>query len=399
MHPLKLHRATNSFLIQFNMDFNQIPSPCFVLDENLLKINLEILDLVQKEADVAIICALKGYAMWSTFPLLKQYLSGATASSLNEARLIFDEMGVEAHTYCPVYFDDEFDEMLHYSSHISFNSISQYEKFRQRVKDFHKPVSMGIRINPEYSEVETDLYNPAIPGSRLGVTRSHMPDYLPEDIEGLHFHVLCENDSFVLERTLEKVEAKFGDLIRQVKWFNMGGGHHITRKDYDVKHLVDLLKNFRKRYPNLQNIILEPGEAVGWQTGYLVSTVQDIIENQGIKVAMLDVSFAAHMPDCLEMPYKPKILGASDAIEGKTVYRMGGLTCLAGDYMGMGDYSFENDLNPGDKVIFDDMIHYTMVKTTMFNGVQHPDIGIWRQNGAYEVIRSFNHADYKARLG
>ncbi|MFW5707562.1 MAG: carboxynorspermidine decarboxylase [Bacteroidota bacterium] len=381
-----------------SVDFNQIPSPCFVLDESLLRINLEILDLVQKEAGVEIICALKGYAMWSTFPLIKKYLSGATASSLNEARLIFEEMGVEAHTYCPVFFDDEFEHILHYSSHISFNSLSQYERFRGRAKAFHKPVSMGLRINPEYSEVETDLYNPAIPGSRLGITRDLMPDQLPDDVEGLHFHVLCENDSFVLERTLAKVEEKFSSLIRQVKWFNMGGGHHITRKDYDVKHLVKLLRDFKQRYPNLEKVILEPGEAVGWQTGYLVSTIQDIIDNQGIKVAMLDVSFSAHMPDCLEMPYKPAILGATDAVEGKTVYRMGGLTCLAGDYMGMGDYSFEKELQIGDKVIFDDMIHYTMVKTTYFNGVKHPAIGIWKENQTFVPCRFFGYEDYKGKL-
>jgi carboxynorspermidine decarboxylase len=381
-----------------SIDFNQIPSPCYVLDEKLLRINLEILDLVQKEAGVEIICALKGYAMWATFPMIKQYLSGATASSLNEARLIFEEMGVEAHTYCPVFFDDEMEELLHYSSHVSFNSMSQYYRFRDKVKSYRKPVSMGLRINPEYSEVETDLYNPAIPGSRLGITRNQLPDRIPEDIDGLHFHVLCENDSFVLERTLQKVEEKFADQIRQVKWFNMGGGHHITRKDYDVKHLVELLKDFRKRYPNLETVILEPGEAVGWQTGYLVSTVQDIIENQGIKVAMLDVSFSAHMPDCLEMPYKPRILGATDAQDGKTVYRMGGLTCLAGDYMGMGDYSFEKELNIGDKVIFDDMIHYTMVKTTYFNGVKHPAIGIWKEDGTFAPCRFFGYEDYKGKL-
>ena len=380
------------------MNFHQIPSPCFVLDESLLRINLEILDLVQKEADVEIICALKGYAMWSTFPLVKQYLSGATASSLNEARLIYEEMGVKAHTYCPVFFDDEFDQILSYSSHISFNSMTQYQRFRDRVKNYAQPVSMGLRINPEYSEVETDLYNPAIPGSRLGITRNQLPDTLPDDVEGLHFHVLCENDSFVLERTLEKVEEKFSSLIKQVKWFNMGGGHHITRKDYDVKHLVKLLQDFKKRYPNLETVILEPGEAVGWQTGYLVSTVQDIIDNKGIKVAMLDVSFSAHMPDCLEMPYKPRILDATDAQPGKPVYRMGGLTCLAGDYMGMGDYSFDNELKVGDKVIFDDMIHYTMVKTTYFNGVKHPAIGIWKEDGTFAPCRFFGYEDYKGKL-
>jgi len=381
-----------------NIDFDQIPSPCFILDESLLRINLEILNLVQKEANVEIICALKGYAMWSTFPLIKDYLSGATASSLNEARLIFEEMGTEAHTYCPVFFENELNDILHYSSHISFNSWSQYERFKDKVKSFRKPVTMGLRINPEYSEVETDLYNPAIPGSRLGITRDQLPDQLPADIDGLHFHVLCENDSFVLERTLAKVEEKFGDLIRQVKWFNMGGGHHITRKDYDVKHLVELLKNFQKRYPNLEKVILEPGEAIGWQTGYLVSTVQDIIDNQGIKVAMLDVSFSAHMPDCLEMPYKPRILGATDFVEEKTRYRMGGLTCLAGDYMGMGDYSFEKELKVGDKVIFDDMIHYTMVKTTYFNGVKHPAIGIWKEDNTFAPCRFFGYEDYKGKL-
>jgi carboxynorspermidine decarboxylase len=288
--------------------------------------------------------------------------------------------------------------LLHYSSHISFNSMSQYKRFIRQVKAFDKPVSVGLRINPEYSEVETDLYNPAIPGSRLGITIDQFEKTLPEGVDGLHFHVLCENDSFVLERTLQKVEEKFGHLIRQATWFNMGGGHHITRKDYDVKHLVRLLKDFKLRYPNLKTIILEPGEAVGWQTGYLISTVMDIISNQGIKIAMLDVSFSAHMPDCLEMPYKPRILGATDAQEGKTVYRMGGGTCLAGDFMGMGDYCFDRDLQVGDKVVFDDMIHYTMVKTTYFNGVKHPSIGIWKENGELVLLRQFGYEDYKGKL-
>jgi carboxynorspermidine decarboxylase len=306
-------------------------------------------------------------------------------------------MGCDAHAYSPVYYDDEIEDILHYSSHITFNSVSQFDRFKKTVIEFDKPVSMGIRINPEYSEVETDLYNPAVPGSRLGVTADQLPDDLPEGLEGLHFHVLCENDSFVLERTLKKVEEKFGRYIQQAKWFNMGGGHHITRKDYDVKHLVELLRDFRKRYPNLEKVILEPGEAVGWQTGYLVSTVQDIVDSKGIKVAMLDVSFTAHMPDCLEMPYKPKILDATDAKQGKTRYRMGGTTCLAGDYMGMGDYSFDKDLKIGDKVIFDDMIHYTMVKTSFFNGVKHPSIGIWR-DGEFVPCRVFGYEDYKNKL-
>ncbi len=380
------------------VDFDRIPSPCFVLDEELLRINLQILDLVQKEADIEIICALKGFAMWSTFPILKQYLKGAAASSLNEAMLIFNEMNYLAHTYCPVFLEDEFEQILHYSSHITFNSFSQFEKYKETVKSFHNPVSIGLRINPEYSEVETDLYNPARPGSRLGITVEKFPEKLPEEVEGLHFHVLCENDSFVLERTLIEVEKKFGHLIKQVKWINMGGGHLITKKGYDATHLVKIIKRFKEKYKNIDRIILEPGGAVGWQTGFLVSKVVDIVENKGIKVAMLDVSFAAHMPDCLEMPYKPKIKGASDAVAGKPTYRMGGTTCLAGDFMGMGDYSFEKELKPGDKIIFEDMIHYTMVKTTFFNGVKHPSIGIWTQNNELVLLNEFSYEDYKGKL-
>jgi carboxynorspermidine decarboxylase len=375
-----------------------IPSPCFVMEEELLEINLQILDLVQKEAGVEIICALKGFAFWDSFPLINKYLSGGTASSLHEARLLYEEMGVQAHTYAPVFVEDEIDSVLHYSSHITFNSLSQYNKYIEKVKASSKAISVGLRINPEYSEVETDLYNPAVPGSRLGITRKQLGDILPPDVDGLHFHVLCENDSFVLERTLAKVEDAFAPLIRQAKWFNMGGGHHITRKDYDVKHLVDLLTRFRSRYPNLERVILEPGEAVGWQTGYLIASVQDIIKHDEMHIAMLDVSFSAHMPDCLEMPYKPRILNATDAVAGKTVYRMGGGTCLAGDYIGMGDYSFEQELKVGDKIVFDDMIHYTMVKTTFFNGVKHPSIGVLRKDGRFELLRQFGYEDYKKKL-
>ncbi|MFH0892873.1 MAG: carboxynorspermidine decarboxylase [Bacteroidota bacterium] len=380
------------------IDFNKIPSPCYVLDQESLRINLEILNMVQKEADVKIICALKGFAMWSTFPMVREYLSGAAASSLNEAQLVLDEMGCTAHTYAPVYLDHEFEELLGYSSHITFNSLSQWEKFRDRVKLFTRPITCGLRINPEYSEVETELYNPAVAGSRLGIRPAQMPEKLPEGIEGLHFHVLCENDSFVLERTLQKVEEKFSHLIKQAKWLNMGGGHHITRKGYDVEHLVKMLKEFKNRYPNLEEVILEPGEAIGWQTGYLTSTVQDIVESEGIKVAMLDVSFTCHMPDCLEMPYKPTILNATDAVPGKPTYRMGGMSCLAGDYMGMGDYSFDNELKPGDPIIFDDMIHYTMVKTSTFNGVNLPAIGIWTESDEFILLKYFGYEDYRNRL-
>ena len=382
--------------MQFNT--NDIPSPCFVLNIESLKANLEILNLVQKEAGVKIICALKGYAFWHTFPMLKDYLSGATASSLNEARLIVDEMGVEAHTYCPIYLQEEFKDILIYSSHITFNSFSQWEKYRDFMNEFPKKVSVGLRVNPEYSEVETDLYNPAIPGSRLGITIDKFSETLPEGIDGLHFHTLCENDSYVLERTLAEVEKKFGHLIKQCKWFNMGGGHHITREDYDIEHLINLLIDFKKRYPNLEEVILEPGEAIGWQTGYLKSTIQDIVDSKGIKVAMLDVSFSCHMPDCLEMPYKPKIWGAKDAENGKTIYRMGGSSCLAGDFIGMGDYSFDQELKVGDSIIFDDMIHYTMVKTTFFNGVKHPSIGIIDEDNEFHLLKEFQHYDYKNKL-
>ncbi len=391
VHPVpNIHPMINKF--------DHIPSPCFVLEEELLDINLQMLDLVQKEAGVDIICALKGYAMWRTFPHIKKYLAGAAASSLHEARLVFEEMGCEAHTYAPVFYPEEMEEVIRYSSHITFNSLSQHSRFIDQVRSADKPVGVGLRINPEYSEVETALYNPAIPGSRLGITCDLLGDRLPDGVDGLHFHVLCENDSYVLERTLEHVEASFAPLIRQCKWFNMGGGHHITRKGYDVKHLVSLLRDFKGRYPNLEKVILEPGEAIGWQTGYLVSTVRDILVNKGVRIAMLDVSFSAHMPDCLEMPYKPAILGATDAKPGSHVYRMGGGTCLAGDFMGMGDYGFETELQVGDKVVFDDMIHYTMVKTTFFNGVKHPSIGILRKDGGFELLRVFGYGDYKGKL-
>ena len=379
--------------------FEEIPSPCYVLDEAALRINLEILRLVREAAGVEIICALKGFAFWHAFPMLAGYLDGATASSLNEARLIAEEMGVEAHTYCPVYEEESFDTLLMYSKNLTFNSLSQYQRFFPRVRQSGKAVSMGLRINPEYSEVETDLYNPALPDSRLGMTREQCGASLPEGIEGLHFHALCENGSDVLERTLQAVEAKFGDWIRQVRWVNMGGGHWITQDGYDVERLVRILKNFRQRYPNLESVILEPGEAVGLHTGYLVSTVCDVLPRKDFHIAMLDVSFACHMPDCIEMPYKPVILGARDPKPGdRFVYRMGGNSCLAGDYMGMGDYAFDEPLEIGEKVIFDDMIHYTMVKTTFFNGVRHPSIAVWTERDELEMLRNFDYEDYKRKL-
>lgn len=381
------------------IDFEVIPSPAYVLDKRALRINLQILNLIQQEANVKIICALKGFAFWHVFPLVAQYLSGATASSLNEARLIVEEMGCEAHTYCPIYKKEEFETLLIYSSHLTFNSLSQYASFYRQAKDFSKKVSLGLRINPEYSEVSTDIYNPGMPDSRLGIPRRLLGEQLPEGIEGLHFHALCENDSYVLERTLHAIEEKFGSLIRQAKWINMGGGHLITREGYDVEHLVKMLKDFRKRYPNLEEIILEPGEAVGWHTGYLVSTIQDIIPQDNLQIAMLDVSFSCHMPDCLEMPYKPSIINARNPrLDDKFIYRMGGASCLAGDYMGMGDYAFDEPLEVGERIVFEDMIHYTMVKTTFFNGIQHPHIAVWTENDEFLLLKSFQFEDYKQKL-
>jgi carboxynorspermidine decarboxylase len=377
------------------VDFSQIPSPCYVLDEQLIEKNLRLIARVKKEAGIDIILAFKGFAMWSVFPLVKKYIDSTTASSLYEARLAYEEFGTPAHTYAPVYRDDEFDELMRFSSHITFNSLSQYEKFSSKLNKSGRGISAGLRVNPEYSEVETELYNPCAPGSRLGVISGQLPEQLPRGIEGLHFHTLCESKSFDLEKTLSAFEAKFSKYFSQIKWVNMGGGHLMTHRDYDTEHLIQLLTDFRKRTG--LDVILEPGSAFAWETGYLVSTVLDIVENHGIKTAMLDVSFAAHMPDCLEMPYKPRILGSYfEPVAEKPTYRMGGNSCLSGDYAGF--WSFDVALKPGDKIIFEDMIHYTMVKTTFFNGVNHPSIGIWNNETGFRLIRKFNYEDYKNKL-
>jgi len=377
-----------------NVHYPSIASPAYVLEESLLLNNLALLKRVQQEADVQIICALKGFSFYHVFKEVRNYLAGATASSLHEARLAYEEMGEKCHAYTPAYLPAEFDDFLKYASHMTFNSLNQVNQFADRAK-VHG-VSCGIRINPEYAEVETDMYNPCIAGSRLGIRRTDLGASLPDTIEGLHSHTLCENDSFVLARTLAVIDEKFGDLLLQVKWLNLGGGHLITRADYDVNHLIETLKAFKLKYPHLQ-IILEPGSAVGWQTGFLKSTVLDIVHSAGIDVAILDVSFAAHMPDTLEMPYKPKIRNASsEPIAGKPTYRFGGMTCLAGDYYG--DYSFETPLSIGDEIIFEDMIHYTMVKTTTFNGVNLPDIGMIDKQGIYKRFKHFGYESFKDRL-
>jgi len=376
------------------MDYQTIPSPCFVMNEELFRKNLELIKKVQDEAGVKIILAFKGFAMWSSFGIFKEYFDSAAASSVFEARLAFEELGKQAHTFSPAFDEKNFDEIIKYSSHITFNSLSQFNKFAPIIKNSGKKVSIGLRVNPEFSEVETDLYNPCTPGSRLGVPFEQLKHGLPDGIDGLHFHALCESNSYSLEKTLEAFESRFGKFIPKVKWVNMGGGHLMTRKDYDTKHLIHLLKNFKNKYQT--DIILEPGSAFAWETGQLVSTVLDVVNNHGIRTAIVDVSFAAHMPDCLEMPYKPKILNATEPHQGKPVYRIGGNSCLAGDYMGV--WSFEKDIQIGDKIVFQDMIHYTMVKTTMFNGVNHPSIGIWTKDNGFQLIREFCYEDYKNRL-
>lgn len=378
-----------------SIDFAHIPSPAYVLQEDLLRKNLELIQSVQERSGANIIVALKGFSLYRMFPMVKKYLSGATASSLNEARLIVEEMGCLAHTYCPAYKEEEFNEMMEYSSHLTFNSLSQYELYKDKVLGHREKISMGLRINPEYAEVEVDMYNPAVRGSRLGITRNLLGDTLPEGIEGLHSHTLCENDSYVLERTLVHIEEKFGDLLHQAKWLNLGGGHLMTKAGYNHEHLIGLIQNLKKKY-NLE-VTLEPGSAIGWETGFLRSKVLDIVDSLGVKIAILDISFAAHMPDTLEMPYKPKVWGAdSEAVEGKHIYRLGGMTCLAGDYMS--EYSFDEPLKVGDTVVFNDMIHYTMVKTTTFNGVGLPSIGMIKENGDFELFKSFGYETFKDRI-
>ena len=377
------------------IDYSLIPSPCYVIDEERFRKNLSLIKQVSEESGAEIILAFKGFAMWGVFPILKEYIHGASASSPHEARLCFEEIGVPAHTYAPVYNEADFESILKYSSHVSFNSLAQYHKYSDIISIYPKKISAGLRVNPEYSEIGHDKYNPCSPGSRLGITAEDLNKYgIPEGLEGFHFHVLFESDSYALEKVLQVIEMKFGKFFPRLKWINMGGGHLITRKDYDKELLVKTLRKFRER--SGLHIILEPGSAFAWETGELVATVGDIIENQGIKTAILDVSFTAHMPDCLEMPYKPKIIGATDPVQGKPVYRLGGNSCLSGDFMG--DWSFDSDLKPGDRIIFLDMIHYTMVKTTTFNGVQHPSIGIWTMDNKFKLLKRFGYGDYKNRL-
>jgi carboxynorspermidine decarboxylase len=380
------------------------------MDETLLRKNLALIQNVSERAGVEIILAFKSFAMWRSFSIFREYIRYTTASSLYEARLAYEEFGSKAHTYSPAYTDEDFPGILACSSHVTFNSFSQYRHFHPQVEAYNQQqsnyadrVSCGIRINPEYSEVEVELYNPCAPGTRFGVTADLLPERLPDGIDGFHCHCHCESSAEELERTLAHIEEKFGRWFPQIKWLNLGGGHLMTRKDYDVERLICLLQGLKLRYPHL-HIILEPGSAFAWQTGPLVASVVDVVESRGIRTAILNVSFTCHMPDCLEMPYQPAVRGAktlpAEAVKTarpeEHIYRLGGNSCLSGDYMG--SWQFDHDLQVGERLVFEDMIHYTMVKTTMFNGIHHPSIAIWHTDGKLEIYKKFRYEDYRDRM-
>lgn len=378
-------------------------TPYYRIEERLLRNNLALIRRTAEEAGVEFILAFKAFALWKTFFIFRDYIAHTTASSPNEARLAFEEFGSKAHTYSPAYEDKDFDTIMRCSSHITFNSLQQFEHFYPRIVENGKSLSCGLRINPQYSEIETTLYNPCAPGSRFGILAEQLPDKLPEGVEGFHCHNHCESSAAALVHTLEYIEARFAKWLPKIKWLNLGGGHLLTRKDYDVTLLIDTLKSFKARYPQL-HLILEPGSAFAWQTGDLFASVVDIVENDGIKTAILNVSFTCHMPDCLEMPYWPAIRGAETLEPPQAagherepyVYRLGGNSCLSGDFMGY--WRFEQPLHIGDTIRFSDMIHYTTVKTNMFNGIPHPSLVLLRENGEEELLRRFGYEDYRDRM-
>ncbi|MBR1880116.1 MAG: carboxynorspermidine decarboxylase [Prevotella sp.] len=373
-------------------------TPVYIIEEKRLRHNLALIREVACRTDSEWILAFKAFALWKTFPIFREYISSTTASSLSEARLAFEEFGAKAHTYSPAYKDDEFDEIVRCSSHLTFNSLSQYERFHERAGE----CSLGLRVNPEYSEVETLLYNPCAPGTRFGVSDDKLPEQLPSDIKGFHCHCHCESGSDVFERSLQHIEEKFAKWFPQIEWINFGGGHLVTRKDYDIERLVRLMQGFHERYPWLK-VIFEPGSAFAWQTGPLVASVVDIVEDKGIRTAILDVSFTCHMPDCLEMPYFPEVRGA-EHVENEELrmkneeflYRLGGNSCLSGDWMG--DWQFDHELRVGEQIIFEDMIHYTTVKTNTFNGITHPSIAMEHSDGTLEMLREYSYEDYRDRM-
>jgi carboxynorspermidine decarboxylase len=376
-------------------------TPIYIVEEEKLRRNLALISDVARRTHSEWILAFKAFALWKTFPIFREYINSTTASSLSEARLALEEFGAKAHTYSPAYKDEEFDDIVRCSSHLTFNSLSQYERFHDRAGE----CSLGLRVNPEYSEVGTLLYNPCAPGTRFGVTADKLPEQLPKDIKGFHCHCHCESGADVFERTLQHVEEKFSKWFGQLEWINFGGGHLVTRKDYNIELLVRLMQGFHERYPHLK-VIFEPGSAFAWQTGPLVSSVVDVVEDKGIRTAILDVSFTCHMPDCLEMPYFPDVRGAEHVEEADRVshlsplashlYRLGGNSCLSGDFMGY--WRFDHELQIGETLIFEDMIHYTTVKTTMFNGIGHPSIGMLHEDGTFELFRRYTYEDYRDRM-
>ena len=377
----------------------EVQTPMYIVEENLLRGNLSLIRDVAQRADIEIILAFKAFALWKTFPIIREYISSTTASSLSEARLAYEEFGTPAHTFSPAYTDSEIGQIAECSSHLTFNSLSQYERMAAKARSANGNLSFGLRVNPEYSEISTLLYNPCAPGTRFGVSADKLPATLPADIEGFHCHCHCESGADVFQRTLVHIDDKFSKWFPQLKWINFGGGHLMTRNDYDVKLLVSMLKEFHKRYPWLK-VILEPGSAFAWQTGVLVAQVVDIVEDKNIKTAILDVSFTCHMPDCLEMPYQPEVRGAEsvemERATDKNTYRLGGNSCLSGDFMG--SWRFDHPLEIGEKLIFEDMIHYTTVKTNMFNGITHPAISMLKSDGKLQKMRVFGYSDYKNRM-
>lgn len=376
-----------------DIDISTLPTPSYLMDQRLLIKNLELLASVKERTGCKILLAQKAFSMFSVYPLIAKYLDGVTSSGVMEARLGYEEMGKEVHTYAPAFADHEMDDVIRYSDHIVFNSFHQWNKFKDKVKNSGKQIECGLRLNPKYSEIDTDIYNPCFTGSRLGITpEQFQPDQL-DGIDGLHFHTMCEQNSDTLERTLKVVDDTFGSYIKQMKWLNFGGGHHITRSDYDIETLIRCIQFAQDTYG--VQVYLEPGEAVALNTGYLVSTVLDTIEN-GMHLAILDTSAACHMPDVLEMPYRPHIIGADLPNEKTYTYRLGGPTCLAGDIIG--DYSFDAPLKEGDKLIFCDMAHYTMVKNNTFNGMNLPSIALYSQENGLQIIKQFGYEDFKSRL-
>jgi carboxynorspermidine decarboxylase len=371
----------------------KLPSPCWLLEESLVKKNLEMIGDIKNRSGAKVLLALKGYALWKSFPLLKPYLDGCCASGLHEAKLADETFGKEVHTYAPAFKEEEIEEIARISHHLVFNSPAQFHTFAALAKETNPKLSLGLRVNPEYSESPKEIYNPCGLYSRLGTTLANMDETVLEHCDGLHFHALCEQDSTALENVLQNFEEKFGKYIPKMKWINFGGGHHITRKGYDTEKLVRLIKDFREKYD--VEVYLEPGEAIGWETGTLVSTVLDIVDN-GLRIAILDASAEAHMPDTIIMPYRAEVRGAAEAGEKAYTYRLAGNTCLAGDIMG--DYSFDTPLKIGDRVIFEDQMHYTMVKATTFNGIKLPSIAIEKENGSVDLVREFGYEDFKERL-